>query len=217
MKILLLEDDVVLCDILEDFLNEFGEVVSTFSADEAFKMAENGEFALFIFDINVAGNMNGVELLKELRSFNDTTPAIIITAYGDVEHLKVAFKSGANDFIRKPFDLDELGMRVENLKKTFGLLDAVEIGGGMRLYPQSNELEKGGKKIRLLPKDTKILHYLVKNRYRSVSNDELIQNIWDFDSMPSEATLRSHMRTIRTIVGSDAIKTLRGVGYKWTL
>ena len=217
MKILLLEDDVVLCDILEDFLGEFGEVASTFSSDEVWEMAQDGEYDLFIFDINVAGSQNGIELLSELRSFNDTTPAIIITAYSDIEHLKSAFKSGANDFIRKPFELEELAMRIENIKRTFGLQEVVAIGGGMSLYPQSKELEKRGKRYHLSKKDAKILHYLVKNRHRTVSNEELIQNIWDFDSLPSEATLRSHIRTIRNIVGSDAIETLRGVGYRWML
>lgn len=217
MKILLLEDDAVLCDILEDFLSEEGDVTSTFSSDEAFETAQRERFDLFVFDINVAGSMNGVELLKEFRSFSDTTPAIIITAYSDIDHLKSAFKSGANDFIRKPFELEELKMRIENIKKTFGLQDAIELGGGMIFYPKSDELEKGGERIRLSPKDAKILHYLFKNRHRTVSNDELIQNIWDFETMPSEATLRSHIRTIRNLIGNDAIETLRGMGYKWTL
>ena len=217
MKILLLEDDVVLCDVIEEYLSESYEVESTFSADEALAMAEDGHFDLFIFDINVMGSMNGIELLKELRSFNDATPAIIITAYSDMEHLKSAFGSGANDFIRKPFELEELGVRIENIKKLFKLEDTIKIDEEMLFYPQTHELQKGEERIFLSSKDSAILQYLLQNAHRSVSNEELMQNLWEYDAMPSEATLRSHIRTIRNTIGKECIKTIRGVGYQWML
>ena len=217
MKILLLEDDVVLCDVIEEYLSESYEVESTFSADEALKMAEDGHFDLFIFDINVMGSMNGIELLGELRSFNDATPAIIITAYHDMEHLKSAFGNGANDFIRKPFELEELGVRIENIKKLFKLEDAIKIDEETLFFPASNELQKGEDRIVLSGKDSQILHYLLQNAHRSVSSEELMQNLWEYDAMPSEATLRSHIRTIRNAIGKECIKTIRGVGYQWML
>ncbi len=217
MKILLLEDDVVLCDVIEEYLSEKYEVASTFSANKALEMIEKERFDLFIFDINVMGSMNGIELLKELRSFNDATPTIIITAYSDMEHLKSAFGSGANDFIRKPFELEELGVRIENIKKLFKMNDALELDVDVWFYPQSYELQCADETRVLSAKDAKILHYLVQNAHRVVSSEELMQNIWDFDSMPSEATLRSHIRTIRNAVGRECIKTLRGVGYQWML
>jgi len=217
MKILLLEDDVVLCDVLEEYLSEKYTVVSTFSADEALKISEEENFDLFIFDINVMGSMNGIELLGGLRSFNDATPAIIITAYGDMEHLKSAFGSGANDFIRKPFELEELGVRIENIKKLFKLEDAIAIDEHTLFFPQSHTLQKKNKQIGLSKKDSAILHYLLKNGHRSVSSEELMQNLWEYEEMPSEATLRSHIRTIRAAIGKECIKTIRGVGYQWML
>ena len=217
MRILLLEDDVVLCDVIEEYLSERYEVASTFSADEALKMAEEGHFDLFIFDINVMGSMNGIELLEELRSFNDATPAIIITAYSDMEHLRSAFGSEANDFIRKPFELEELGVRIENIKKLFKLDDAIKIDEEMIFYPEENELQKGDERIVLSGKDSQILRYLLQNAHRSISSEELMQNIWEYDTMPSEATLRSHIRTIRNTIGRECIKTIRGVGYQWIL
>ncbi len=217
MKILLLEDDVVLCDVIEEYLSERYEVATTFSSDEALSMAEEEDFDLFIFDINVMGSMNGIELLKELRSFNDATPAIIITAYSDLEHLKSAFGSGANDFIRKPFELEELGVRIENIKKLFRLDDAISIDEETLFFPETNELLRGNTRTQLSAKDSAILHYLLKNAHRSVSSEELLQNLWEYDTMPSEATLRSHIRTIRNAIGKECIKTIRGVGYQWTL
>ncbi len=217
MKILLLEDDVVLCDVIEEYLSEKYEVASTFSADEALAMAEEGDFDLFIFDVNVMGSMNGIELLRELRSFNDATPAIIITAYSDMDHLKSAFGSGANDFIRKPFELEELGVRIENIKKLFKLEDAITIDEDTLFFPKTHELQKKGDRIVLSSKDSAILQYLLQNAHRSVSNEELMQNLWEYDAMPSEATLRSHIRTIRNTIGKECIKTIRGVGYQWML
>ena len=215
IKILLLEDDVVLSDIITDFLEERYSVESVYSSDAAANRIENERFDLFIFDINVMGRQNGLELLRELRAFNDTTPAIIITAYSDIDHLKKAFTSGANDFIRKPFELEELGVRIENIKHTFALLDTITIDPHTVFSPATETIRRNNETIRLTPKDAKILHYLIKNAPRSVSSQELLQNIWDFETMPSEATLRSHIRTLREIVGKEHIQTLRGIGYKW--
>ncbi len=213
MTILLLEDDVVLCDVIDDFLSERYEVVSTFSSDEALIISEKEKFDLFIFDINVVGSKTGIGLLGELRAFNDNTPAIIITAYTDISHLKQAFGSGANDFIKKPFELAELAVRIENIKKTFNIASSIDIDGETKFFPQKEYVEKNGRRIRLSPKDASILHYFVRNPYRTISNEELSQNIWDFDTAPSEATIRSHIRTIREIIGKERIKTLRGIGY----
>lgn len=215
IKILLLEDDVVLSDIITDFLEERYEVTPLYDSDTAIETIEKKTFDLFIFDINVMGRKDGLELLKELRGFNDTTPAIVITAYSDIEHLKKAFLSGANDFIRKPFELEELGMRVENLRNTFALTDTITIDPNTVFSPAAETIQRNDDTIRLTPKDAKILHYLIKNAPRGVSSEELLQNIWDFETMPSEATLRSHIRTLREIVGKERIETLRGIGYKW--
>jgi DNA-binding response OmpR family regulator len=102
MKILLMEDDPVLGDIVTDYLQGFYETDRAFDSAEAQEFIDEGQYDLFIFDINVPGK-SGVELLEELRSFNNTTPAIIITAYGDTKHLKESFDAGAHDYIRKHF------------------------------------------------------------------------------------------------------------------
>ena len=120
MKILLMEDDAVLSDILLDFLREKWKVDYAYNAEEVYTHLEKNEYDLFIFDINVVGQ-NGLELLEELRSFNNTTPAIFITAYRDTEYLKKAFAVGANDYIKKPFELEELSVRIENTKRLFNI------------------------------------------------------------------------------------------------
>ena len=215
MKILLLEDDTVLASILEDYLlEEAYAVVQTYSMKKALTLAEEDKFDLYIFDINVADG-DGISLLRELREFNDTTPAIFITAFHDTKYLKSAFGAGANDFIKKPFDLDELGVRIENIKRHFGLASLVELGEGIVFDTKLHTLTKDDKKIHLTQRESDSLHYLYKNRARVVSSDELLQNFWEFDTMPSDDAIRTIVKNLRKYIGKEHIVNVRGEGYKF--
>ena len=211
-----MEDDAVLSDILLDFLEESWTVEYAYDSNAVYRKLEESKFDLFIFDINVLGK-NGLELLKELREYNDTTPAIIITAYTDTEYLKNAFALGASDYIKKPFELEELDARIKNIQRIFHIKtqEVLSISQNITFTPAEKQLTKNTKKISLSSKDSAILSYFFKNQKRVVTNEELIQNIWDFDSMPSDATIRSHIRTIRELIGKDKISTIRGEGYKY--
>ena len=214
MNILLMEDDPVLSDILLDFLRESYSVDCAFNSEEVYALLEKNTYDLFIFDINVTGQ-SGLELLEELRSFSDNTPAIFITAYRDTKHLQKAFNAGAHDYIKKPFELEELHARIENTKRIFHIntSELEQINEHIHFNPQTKEIQNGEESISLGTKDVLLLSYFIKNKNRLISNEELIQNIWDFDSMPSDATLRSHIRTLREIIGKEKIKTIRGEGY----
>ena len=211
-----MEDDPVLSDILLDFLSESFDIDYAFNADEVYKQMESNKYDIFIFDINVAGK-TGLELLAELREFNNTTPTIIITAYTDTEYLKKAFELGAHDYIKKPFELEELQARVQNTQKLFNIESEkkIEITQNIIFAPELREIKNKDKATYLSQKDTDILLYFINNVKRVVTNEELTQNIWDFDNIPSDATIRSHIRTLREIIGKDKIQTLRGVGYKY--
>ena len=214
MNILLMEDDPVLSDILLDFLRESYSVDYAFNSEEVYALLEKNSYDLFIFDINVTGQ-NGLELLEELRSFSDKTPAIFITAYRDTKHLQKAFNAGAHDYIKKPFELEELALRIETTKRLFHIDSSEQerIAENMYFNPQTKEIQSKNGSISLGAKDALLLAYFLKNKNRLISNEELTQNIWDFDSLPSDATLRSHIRTLREIIGKEKIKTIRGEGY----
>ena len=216
MHILLMEDDPVLADILVDYLAETYQVTHAYNSENVHKFLEKNQFDLFIFDINVTGQ-NGIELLKELREFSYNTPTIFITAYKDTNHLKKAFDAGAHDYIKKPFELDELSIRISNLKRIFNI-DAdkpLEITSNIFFNQKTKTIIKSGNIISIGHKNTQILNYFLKNKARVISNDELFQNIWDYDSLPSEATLRSHIRDLRNIIGKEKIKTIRAEGYMY--
>ncbi len=216
MKILLMEDDPVLSDILLDFLSESFDIDYAFNADEVYRQIGSSKYDIFIFDINVAGK-TGLELLAELREFNNTTPTIIITAYTDTQYLKKAFELGAHDYIKKPFELEELQARVQNTQKLFNIEseNKIDIAQDIIFTPELREIKNKEEPTYLSQKDTDILLYFINNAKRVVTNEELTQNIWDFDNIPSDATIRSHIRTLREIIGKDKIQTLRGVGYKY--
>lgn len=209
-----MEDDPVLSDILLDFLQESWSVDYAYDSTEVYNHLDSTKYDLFIFDINVMGK-SGLELLKELREYKDTTPTIIITAYKDTKHLKEAFDIGAHDYIKKPFELDELYARITNTQRLFNIENdkKIEVSKDILFSQKEKKLIKNGVSISLSSKDSAILNYFLTKRGQLISSDELTQNIWDFDTIPSDATLRSHIRTLRELIGKDRIKTIRGEGY----
>ncbi len=216
MKILLMEDDPVLGEIVADYLQGYYETDRAFDSVEAQEFIDEKRYDLFIFDINVPGK-SGVELLEELRSFNDTTPAIIITAYADTKHLKESFDAGAHDYIRKPFDLEELKLRIEKSRILFNIEQdkPIKLTETLTYYPRKYVVSDSVKELTLRPKEAKILDYFIAHPGRLISQEELVQNIWEFDELPSDATLRSYIRKLREVIGGDKIVTQRGMGYRY--
>jgi DNA-binding response OmpR family regulator len=215
MKILFLEDDPVIADIVCDFLGESYEVQHCFNSEMALKYAEDEDFSLYIFDINVPG-ISGIELLRSLRDFNDATPAIFITAYQDVGHLKEGFSVGANDFIRKPFELEELQVRIENLKRQFSMAEEILINEHMYFNTLTHKLVSEDEAVSISAKESAILHYLISNKNRIVSVDEILQNLWEYDEMPSQDTIRTYIKNLRFILGKEHIINVRGEGYRYS-
>ena len=215
MKILLLEDDPILSDILLCHLNRHLHQTTHFSDGQLASDALSAQkFDLLILDINVP-KLSGIDLIKEIRTYKDTTPAIIITAFQDTAHLKKGFENGCDDYIKKPFDLEELDLRIKNIQKRFNLINeqAIIIDSHLSLMASKNRLYVNEVPYTLTRKECKILLYLSKQKSKVVSSEELMQNLWDYDEMPSEATIRVYIKNLRNIIGKDKIQTVRGNGY----
>jgi DNA-binding response OmpR family regulator len=215
MNILLLEDDSLLSRILTKHLEQDYNITPVYSGDAALKIIENKKFDLLILDSNVPG-ISGLELIKELRSYNNTTPIIMITAYQDTIHLKKAFRNGCNDYIKKPFELDELDMRIENISRTFNIEQNqhIKITEDILFDAKNHKITKNKEIFSLAKKESEFLNYLAINRNRTISKEELTQNLWSFENMPSDATLRVYIRNLRALIGKDTIETIRGMGYR---
>lgn len=217
MKVLLLEDDLALSDILEDHLIHCGfEVTLTTNGNDALEALVDEVFDFALMDINTPG-ISGLEVLRTIREeYKNRVPVIMITAYQDTKHLKDAFENEVDDYIKKPFDLEELDQRIKRLCRHFCLeqKDAINLDG-IIFTPSECELIINNKKISIAQKERDILKYFVTHKNRVISSDELLQNIWQYDDHPTDATIRVYIKTLREFLGKEKIVTIRGIGYKF--
>jgi len=215
MKILLLEDDVILSEIIEEFLNELGYKVEVcFDGEEAILKAYSQRFDLLLLDINVPLT-NGIEFLTLLRQNNNTTPAIFITSLNTSEDLANGFKAGCDDYIKKPFELQELNIRINNIKRIYKLdnIDIIKIDENITFDTKINKLKKDDIEIYVTKKEADILQYLLKNKSKIISIEELSNNLWAYEDTPNPSTIRTYIKNLRKYIGQDCITNIKGVGY----
>ena len=205
MKILFLEDDPIIAEIVNEYLESNYEVNYAFNINEAINFIDQNTYDLFLFDVNVPDG-NGFEFLKDLRNSGNTTPTIFITALKDMQDMKLGFNSGCDDYIKKPFELDELELRINNIKRIYKLDANIKLDQKLELDKSTSTLIYEDQKIALREKEFAILEYLAKNHQKIVSQEELINNIWSYDTMPSDATIRTYIKNIRKIIGSEKSK-----------
>ena len=216
MKILLLEDDLILNEIIEEFLQGLKyEVVSTYDGLKASEHIYDEHFDLLILDVNVP-NINGFEFLKNLRQNNITSPAIFITSLNSVEDIEEGFSAGADDYLKKPFELKELELRINNIKRLLHLEDdEITIDENIKFNTKLNYINNDTIKTKLPLKEAQILKYLINNENRCISQDELASNIWTYEGAPTSSTIRTYIKNIRKIIGEEYIETIKGVGYRF--
>ncbi len=215
-KILLLEDDLNLSEIVEEYLIDEGYEVNLVSdADEALSLAYEKHFDLWILDVKVPLG-DGFSLLKELRSSGKSTPAIFLTSLNAVEDLKEGFEAGCDDYIKKPFELKELSLRIESLlKRDFAHKNEnyEDLGNGFKIALNSQILYQNNKAIPLPSKEIKLLLLLLKHKNNFISLEKIFEELWDYDEEPSELSLRVYIKNLRKILGKSAITNQRGRGY----
>ena len=217
MKILLLEDDLILNEIIQEhLLGKNHNVTSVFSGDEAQEIIYTKTFDLMLLDVNVP-NINGFELLKDLRDSGIKTPAIFLTSAHMLEDVEKGFKSGCDDYIKKPFELRELDLRIENIKRLHNISPSnnIEVTNNIFLNKDSLTITNNGNSIHIAQKESEVLEYLIKNRNKSVSIEELSINVWAYEEAPMASTIRTYIKNLRKILGEDSIINIRGVGYKF--
>jgi len=218
-KILLLEDDVNLNETVTEFLEEQGfEVVSVYDGDEAQEKLYESKYDLLLFDINVPG-INGLELLKESREEGNVTPAIYITSMDTVDDLERGFKSGCDDYIRKPFALKELKIRIETLlKRDFfhNSNELMQISEGISYDIKSNELSNQGEVVSLGNKESRLLKLFLKHEGEVIAHENIYEYLWDYDEEPSDTALRTYIKNLRKIIGKERIVSIKKQGYKFS-
>ncbi len=224
-KILLLEDDFILSEIICEFLVEQGfEVTHCDDASSALNLAYEKQFDIWLLDVKVpegdhflnTSYLPGFELLKTLREANKTTPCIFITSLSGIQDIQNGYIVGCDDFLKKPFELLELKLRIETLlKRVFqSRIDEYEdFGNGLKFSFVSKMLYQNGKIISLTQKESLLLNLLLQNANSYVSQNIIFDELWELDQEPSELSLRAYIKNLRKIIGKDKIINSHNKGY----
>ena len=204
MNILLLEDDIILHESIQEYLEFEGWAVSSaYSSDDVYTLTYQGSFDLYLFDVNVLGE-NGFEILKALRDSGDTTPTIFITALTDIDSLREGFSVGADDYIKKPFNPEELMVRIHNRYKRERHIYYRDLTYEL----PSRQLYRDEQMILLSATLSNIFHLLISHKNDIVSLDKLLDVLVN----PNPNALRVNMSKLKSRLDLD-IKNIKGIGY----
>ena len=219
MKILLLEDDVILNEIIEEFLLSLNyEVITAFDGNIAEELIYEKSFDLLLFDVNIP-NITGFELLKNIRQNNINIPIIFITSRHTADDVKIGFNSGCDDYIKKPFELSELQLRIENIKRLRQIDNhgQIKIDNDTFYNYEKKVIIRNNEEFNLSKIESKILEYFLKNKNKTISIDEISVNNWVYDEMPESTTIRTYIKNLRKKLNDETITTLKGIGYRFNI
>lgn len=215
-QILLVEDDETLSELISEYLSEQGyDVIVRADAKAALDTAYERNFDILILDVKLPKG-DGFSLLRELRRLGDDTPAIFTTSLNALQDLEIGYKSGCDDYLKKPYELKELLLRIQILlKRKFSHVndEFIELGGGYKFYPSSKTLRQNGQIINLSNKESELLALFLENKNALLSKETIFEKIWNYGEEPSELSLRVYVKNLRRILGKDAIINRRGDGY----
>jgi DNA-binding response OmpR family regulator len=213
MKILLLEDEYSLRISIKEFLQDLEYEVDDYAdGEDAYNAVFSKSYDLLLLDVNVP-SMSGFELLQALRKDDNKTPAIFLTSMVDVDSLKEGYEKGCCDYIRKPFDLLELELRINQAYKSFYLDDEniIELCKNISYDIKKGKLISSGEEIILRKIERDMLSVLIKHKNMIVSMEMFQDEIWGEYVEP--ATIRVHLNNLKQKLPEDIIKNRRGLGY----
>ena len=214
MRLLLVEDDPLLGDGIRVGLSQAGFAVDWVKDGLAAKLAlEAGDYALLVLDLGLP-RLSGTELLKWLRGAGDTTPVLILTARDTVGDRVRGLDAGADDYLVKPFDLDELAARIRALlRRAGGRTTPLIVHGALQVDPASRMVMLAGSAVELSPKEFAVLLDLLENAGRALSRERLEQSLYGWGEEVESNAVEVHIHHLRKKLGAELIRTIRGVGY----
>ena len=215
-QILLVEDNETLSELISEYLSEQGyDVTVRADAKAALDTAYERNFDILILDVKLPKG-DGFSLLRELRRLGDDTPAIFTTSLNALQDLEIGYKSGCDDYLKKPYELKELLLRIQILiKRKFSHVndEFIELNGGYKFFPSSKTLRQNGQIVNLSNKESELLALFLENKNALLSKETIFEKIWNYGEEPSELSLRVYVKNLRRILGKDAIINRRGDGY----
>lgn len=214
MRLLLVEDDELLGDAVKTGLNQFGYVVDWLRDGEVARAAVKSEsFELIILDLGLP-KLSGLGFLQALRSDGNNTPVIILTARDSVEDKVKGLDSGADDYLIKPFELNELKARVRALiRRSQGRADSVLQYRNITLDPAAHSVYVDEVIVNVPRREFALLQKLLENSGQVLSREQLMQSIYGWEEDVDSNALEVHIHNLRKKLNANFIRTIRGVGY----
>jgi DNA-binding response OmpR family regulator len=212
MKVLLVEDDRLLGDSLTEYLQSEGFITDwVYDPREVMDLLEVSRYDVIVLDLMMP-HIGGEELIKAIREKDKETPILVLTAKQRLEDKRTCFELGADDYLTKPFEMEELILRLKALYRRKNPQDVVVIDEVEVCF--SKEMVKvKGKPISLSKKDWLVLKFLVENRGRFVSQEEILNYVWG-DEPVGEDVVRARIKNLRKLLPEGFIKTMKGRGYR---
>jgi two-component system OmpR family response regulator len=218
-RILVIEDDPETAEQLVDFLETQGYATDLAAdGDEGLRLAQSEAYAVIVIDRMLPG-IDGIAVIRRLRETGTVTPALIVSALGEVDDRVRGLRAGGDDYLVKPFAFVEFLARVEALARRSATVvkETVLRVGDLELDLISRTVHRGGKAVELLPREFQVLEYLVRNEGHVVPRAMLLQHVWDLHFDPATNIIDVYVGRVRRKVDSEhaypLIHTIRGVGF----
>lgn len=220
MKILIVEDEYKIANALKRGLEQEGYAVDVvYDGDDGLGAARTGEYDVIVLDRMLPGSVEGLEICKTLRDEDIHTPILLLTAKDQVRDRVAGLNAGADDYLVKPFAFEELLARIRVLfRRPTGNSGPVLKVDDLSLNPATYEVLRSKKSIRLSKREFALLEYLMRNAGRTLSKDNIIAHVWDFDADILPNTVEVYMGYLRRKIDEPfkkpLLQTLRGFGYR---
>jgi two-component system copper resistance phosphate regulon response regulator CusR len=220
MRVLVIEDEHKIARALKRALEQESLAVDVcFNGDEGYAMATTEPYDAMIIDRMLPGAYNGTDIVRALREQRIHTPVLLLTALGRTEDKTYGLDSGADDYLVKPFAIEELLARIRALLRRPSELHATVLTAGpLELNTAEHTVSRDGTPIELTAKEFGLLEYLLRNKNRILTKDTIIAHVWDYDADILPNTVEVYIKYLRSKIDkpfrSNLIQTVRGFGYR---
>lgn len=222
MRILVVEDDHTIAQAIKDGLEQEAFAVDVaYEGEDGYLSASNEDYDLILLDVMLPG-MSGIEVARQLRRESNHTRILMLTAKDEVTDRVRGLNTGADDYLVKPFSFEELLARIKALlRRPNESLGEILAAGDLTLNTITSEVKRHGKPISLSQKEYAVLEYLLRNKGKVLSKNNIMTHVWDFDADILPNTVEVFIKYLRDKIdrpfkGPELIQTVRGFGYKVT-
>lgn len=220
MRLLVIEDEHKIANALKRALQQEKYAVDvSYDGDDGYAMATTEPYDVMIIDRMIPGDYDGMAIVKAMRDMNIHTPVLLLTALATTADKTNGLDAGADDYLVKPFALEELLARVRALiRRPQHVTSSVLTAGNLTLDTVTFEVKRGDTTISLTQKEYALLEYLLRNQNRPLSKEMIISHVWDYDADILPNTVEVYIKYLRTKIDTEEheplIHTVRGFGYK---